>query len=206
MAKFKISLKLQSLEVNIEGEREDIPAISRALSQQLTGLIAPSVATASSSHDGDDSTQTAVPRQAVELVEEVKRKSAKKRAPSKRSVPSSESVESVVDWRHDPIKYGNPSQAWSTANKALWLLYVVGEAADVKELAAKRIADTFNKHFRQSKTITVFNVSRDLGKLKGKAPAAVGEDTTKDPSNWYLTTEGIRVAQGFVAEALGRKE
>ena len=206
MAKFKISLKVQALEVNIEGEREDIPAISRALSQQLTGLITPSVATASVGDGEHDDPQGGSTRQPAQLVDEVKRRPAKRRIASKRPTPGADTSDAAVDWRHDPAKYGSPAQAWSSANKAIWLLYVLSEATDIKELSAKRIADTFNKHFRQAKTILAFNVSRDLGKLKGKAPAPVGEDTTKDPSAWYLTAEGNKVAQGLVAKALGRTE
>lgn len=206
MAKFKISLKVQALEVNIEGEREDIPAISRALSQQLTGLIAPSVGIASLGSDEHEDPQGPSAPQPAQLVEEVKRRTTKKRAASKRPTPGTDATDAPVDWRHDPAKYGSPAQAWSSANKAIWLLYVVSESTDIKELSAKRIADTFNKHFRQAKTILAFNVSRDLGKLKGKAPALIGEDTTKDPTAWYLTTEGTKAAQALVAKALGRTE
>jgi hypothetical protein len=39
MPKFKIRLKIQAFELEVDGEREDIPAINNALQQQFTALI-----------------------------------------------------------------------------------------------------------------------------------------------------------------------
>jgi hypothetical protein len=39
MAKFRIRLKLQALDLDIDGEREYIPAITSAVQQQFAGLI-----------------------------------------------------------------------------------------------------------------------------------------------------------------------
>ena len=41
MAKFRIRLKVQGFELEVDGEREDIPAITAAVQQQLTGLVTP---------------------------------------------------------------------------------------------------------------------------------------------------------------------
>lgn len=41
MAKFRIRLKIQALELEVDGEREDIPAISAAVQKQLAGLVQP---------------------------------------------------------------------------------------------------------------------------------------------------------------------
>ena len=143
------------------------------------------------------------------LVQEVKKR--KKRAAGSRSVAVADSADGsggAVNYRHDAEKYGSAKQTWTTAQKAMWLLYVVGESAGQKELSAAVIASTFNQHFKQSGAIQRGNVGRDLGKLKTKTsggkPPGVAEDTTKNPSLWYLTEEGSRTAQGLVGAALGR--
>ncbi|WP_377158390.1 hypothetical protein ACFJIX_05820 [Roseateles sp. UC29_93] len=213
MAKFKVSLKLQGLEVSIEGEKDDIPALTRGISNQLTGLLAPAIgaATGVSGHQEGEppappTTASASPPAALEMVQEVRRKGSRKPS-SKRSAPATETVSTVVDWPHDPTKFGNPLQTWKTSDKAIWLLYVVANQTSHKDLSARGIADTFNKHFRQSGTILTFNINRDLGKAKTKAgPAVVGEDTTRNPSAWYLTDAGEAYAQSLVAKALGRTE
>jgi len=41
MGKFRIRLKVQGLEVEVDGEREDIPAITSAVNSQLTAQVAP---------------------------------------------------------------------------------------------------------------------------------------------------------------------
>lgn len=70
-------------------------------------------------------------------------------------------------------------------------------------MSGPTIVATFNKHFRQSGQLTTGNVNRDLGVLKGKSPSQIGEDATKEPSAWFLTTEGKTSARKLVQEALG---
>ena len=41
MAKFHVKLKLQGLELEVEGSRDDIPSIRQSLNQQLAGLLEP---------------------------------------------------------------------------------------------------------------------------------------------------------------------
>ena len=86
-----------------------------------------------------------------------------------------------------------------TVDKAIWLLHVVKQ-----ELSGSVLVATFNKHFRQAGMITVSNANRDLGRSKSKSPPFVGEDTTKNPPQWFLTEEGTRQANKLVGDALGR--
>lgn len=87
--------------------------------------------------------------------------------------------------------------------KSLWLLFVATNETDIKEMGSAMITETFNKHFRQSGPILAHNVARDLGRLKKKTPPQVSEDTTQNPSAWFLTEAGIREAQKLVTEARG---
>ena len=195
MGKFKIKMKLTGLELDIEGSKEDIPLIAANLGQQLTGLLGPAAAIAS----GTDASLSSAPAPSpLQMVEEVKRR--KKRATTSRSADAqSDTATAPIDFRHDPVKFGSPKQSWKTSDKAIWLLHVVG-----KELSGAVIAATFNKHFRQAGTITVGNSNRDLGRLKSKSPSVVGEDTTKNPPQWFLTEEGSRQALKLVGDGLGR--
>jgi hypothetical protein len=85
----------------------------------------------------------------------------------------------------------------------MWLLFVAKNESGIKELSAAEITAVFNKHFRQSGAIMRHNVSRDLGKCKSKTPPWVGEDASKNPSVWYLTDEGDKIARKLVGEATG---
>lgn len=197
MTKFKIKMKLSGLELEIEGSKEDIPLIAANLGQQLTGLLGPAAAIASgaapSSPHAPAPSSTPLP-----MVDEVKRR--KKRPTSVRSTDTtSPATNAPLDFRHDPVKFGTPKQSWSTSEKALWLLHVVE-----KELSGAVLVATFNKHFRQAGTINVSHTNRDLGRLKSKSPAVVGEDTTHTPPQWFLTEEGVRQALKLVGDALGR--
>ena len=193
MTKFKIKMKLTGLELEIEGSREDVPLITANLGNQLAGLLRPAAAIAS----GADTSLTPTPA-ALPMVDEVKKR--KRRVTTARSVDGqSDTVSAPIDFRHDPVKFGTPKQSWKTSEKALWLLHVVEQ-----ELSGAVIVATFNKHFRQAGTITTSNANRDLGRLKSKSPAVVGEDTTQTPPRWFLTEEGTRQALKLVGDALGR--
>ncbi|MBL8713427.1 MAG: hypothetical protein JNM12_11040 [Alphaproteobacteria bacterium] len=199
MGKFKIKMKLQGLELEIEGSREDVPLISENLGRQMAGLLQPAGAIV----EGEvSSKQIDLFPQTTDTVI-TKRSRRRKTGTSTVGTSPSEGVATgAIDWRHDPSKFGVPSQTWNTSDKSVWLLYVIAEAAEQKELSAGRIAKTFEKHFRQAGVLKPSNVSRDLGKLKLATPALTGEDTTKDPSLWYLTDAGRKHAQQLIAKSI----
>jgi hypothetical protein len=204
MAKFKIALKVTGLELQIEGSRDDVPLMAHAAGQQLMGLFMP----ASNVVEGEfSSVETpalpAPPSQAPRNSKKGSSSRSKGRSMNGTKPNGATSAE-AIDWVHDPAKWGVPKQEWNTATKAMWLLYVVSREKGVGELSPAVIVATFNKHFRQSGQILANNTSRDLGKLKTKAPALVAEDTTREPKSWFLTQAGIGHAQKLVEEALGR--
>ncbi|MGE5523205.1 MAG: hypothetical protein ACM3SS_05770 [Rhodospirillaceae bacterium] len=196
-SKFRIKLKLQGLELEVEGAREDIPLITRNVGQQLAGMLQPAGAIV----EGKAVMSSPVPQ--GEVISGTATRASKKRVRGGRSDSGSANGADTIDWRHDPQLYGNPKQKWTTADKCIWLMYVAAEAAGVSEMPAGVIGYTFNKHFKQAGTVHIPNVHRDLGNLKAKrTPALVGEDTTKSPSCWFLTQEGRAYAQTLVAQAL----
>jgi len=196
MAKFKIKFKLQGLELEVEGSREDIPLIAESIGQQFTGLLQPAIGIVEG--DAVDITK----KKSNNTIEIQPNQQKKKPRKSKASTTSKTTeVEKVIDWVHNPANWGTPSQSWNPTKKSIWLLYVVQKEKQFNGLSASQITSTFNKHFRQSGIVQASNVSRDLGKAKRNL--LTGEDTTKNPSEWFLTDSGIQEAEKLIQEAKG---
>ncbi len=183
MSKFKIKFKLTGLEIEIEGSREEIPQISRNLGQQLSGMLAPAAGLVQGEViDADRRLAAASPSVTsapAAATPQRKRTGGKKRGKSNGASASpagAGTAEAVVAFSHDAARFGIPRQTWSTAKKALWLLYAVGEQGGPQELTAQQITATFNKQFREAKQIIVQNVARDLGKMKARPRGRPGLD------------------------------
>ena len=202
--KFKISLKLTGLDIQIEGSKEDVPLMTTAIGNQIAGLLAP----ASKIIEGEiTKTNEPISNEILESKNKPKKRrtsSQKNRNLSKSDNDESE-MQKFIDLKHNSSKWGIPLQKWKTVDKSLWLLYILSEERLANELTSRIISDTFNRHFRQSGTIRPNNISRDFGKLKSKAPSLVSENTALSPSKWFLTQAGIIHAKELVEQALGKK-
>lgn len=196
MAKFKIRFKLQGLELDVEGSREDIPEISRQLANQLTGLVNPAMEVIAGSSDEVEAQVVAT----VPAASDTKKRRKRKTFSANNNSSATAEASNELNWVHDPQKWGAPSQSWNTAEKCMWLLYVVEKELATTEMSQPQISATFNKHFKQSKLIKPSNVSRDLGKKKSGKDALVGENTTKSPSTWFLTDAGRKAAEALIAQ------
>jgi len=193
-------MRVQGLEVEVDGTRDDAPAIAHNLSRQFAGLLEPAAHIVEGDVEGDGNGRAT----AVATAEPaVRARSARK---GRRAVPARTSGDGAaeVTWKHDPAKWGSPQQAWSASDKALWLLYVSGQEAQVNDMSSTTIASTFNRLFRQAGMIRAGNLPRDLGRLKTQAPALVGEDATKTPTTWFLTIEGTKKAEDLIKQARGQ--
>src|SRR5262245_26501950 len=182
-------MKLQGLELEIEGSREDIPSIAQNLGNQIAGVLQPTAAIANG---------TALPAQRIPVTidhAEADGQNGRKQ-PRRRRRSNGESAASknatTIEWKHDPAKYGNPRQEWGAGTKALWTLYVVEQELGLTQLSASQLTETFNRKFKHSGQVRGTNVSRDLGNMKGKVPAMVGDDTTKSPIEWFLVEAGSK--------------
>jgi hypothetical protein len=188
MAKFKIRLKVQALELEIDGEREDLPLITNAVNRQFATLVEPTEVIAElpklPSANGNESTTS----------EDGKGKPRKARTPANRT-PAELAI--PIEYRHDAARFGNPIQGWSTLEKVIWMLGVLRDTG-TKEYAAGQIVATFNDKFKAAGKLHPPLVPRELQKAKVLNPAPVGED--KDL--WYLTAEGDRQAKDLVAKVL----
>lgn len=195
MGKYKVKLKITGFEMEIEGSREDVPMISGNLARQLGGFLQP----ASSIVEGEIIEPEAANSQLpLPGVEHVPSKKQRKRRNFTGSKPNDSGDSKAIDWIHDSNKYGIPAQSWTTAQKAMWILYVTNEIGMASEATAGVLTETYNKHFRQFGPIFVNNVARDLGKAKGKKQ--VGENATQSPSTWFLLDEGTKYVQSLIEQ------
>jgi hypothetical protein len=124
----------------------------------------------------------------------------RRRQPRKNAPSNPRQRADAIDFKHDADQYGFPKQNWTTAQKAMWMIYVLAENGEIKEFSASVIAATFNKHFKSFGTILAQNVLRDLGKEKGKS-GAVNSDASQDPMKWYLLEAGKKQIPGLIEEA-----
>jgi len=194
VAKFRIRLKLQGLELEVDGEREDIPAISAAVQQQFAGLVQPAETMA----DGHKQLEAA----GSVIDAEVGKSKAKGKRRVGGKINSDVTAAQPLEFRHDAAKYGNPQQAWNITDKSVWVLHVLKDLKAAPEVSGPQLAATFNHHFKAAGTIHPPHVTRELGKAKVKIPALVGEDRSQDPSRWYVTDEGTRYAQQLIQSVL----
>jgi hypothetical protein len=204
MGKFKVRLKVTGFELEVEGSRDDVPLIADSVGQQFVGLLKPAADIVEGEIVSDDGNSNHPP--AIQESESKKRRTSRRRPTGTGSATPNQAQEAAIDWVHDPAKWGSPQQSWKTAQKAMWLLYVVGKEKHITEVSATQIAQTFNKHFKQAKTILRGNVARDLGKLKMGADAVVSENTTKTPSTWFLTLAGDKLVQELISKTLGQTD
>jgi len=188
MGKFRLRLKLQGLEVEIDGEREDLPAITAAVQKQFSGMVDPiEIAAADGRKQLSEGNGPVLDAEAIK---------DKVRTPRKRSGSrsSAETAGQVIDFRHDSAKYGNPLQDWTLIEKCVWLLEVIEGITSTKEVSGPQLAVTFNNYYKASGKIHPPHVTRDLGKAKVQNPALVGEDKTL----WFLTVAGKAEAQRLI--------
>lgn len=199
MSNSKFSVEVE-LKVKIQGDRGNAGLVSRTLGRQFANALGP-IETIIEGSAQDIPAQPGLPFDAPPVDESNKKQKRRKSSGSTSGAAIGDSAV-AIDFKHEPLKFGNPRQSWPTAKKSMWLLYVVKEVMSVLDMPAPVIAKTFNKHFRQFGAIQVSKVTRDLGRLKSETPVPVQDDATKVGSPWYLTDAGIKKAQALVAEAL----
>jgi len=194
MSKFKIKMKLTGFELEIEGSKDDVPSIQQALSQQLGGLLQPAAGLI------DEAPLPQMKTIEAEAAQQPARNGKAKKRPAQSSARSNsaESDVPLAPWPRDVSKYVSPTQAWNTRDKALWILYVAHQEKIASEASGIQIRDTFNLHYRQAKPITLSNVNRDLGRVKGQL---VGEDMKTTPPSWFLTETGVAAVAQKIKEA-----
>jgi hypothetical protein len=184
MSKLEIEFELTGLKLKIKGEREDVPAAVAAIQRQLGTMMQATGAIANGNGQAPV-VDLPAPRVLEARTEEPSNRG--KRGPRKASGGVRPKV-AAIDFKHDAEKYGFPKQDWSTAKKAMWLLYILTDAGQA-EASASQVADTFNKHFKTFGSILSANVLRDLAKEKGKT-GWINSDNHERSTNLVSTCRG----------------
>lgn len=194
MSKFTVRVKLQGLEIEVDGTKEDAPRIAQKLGQQFGGLLqAPAILAGTNGNAG-----TALVIEGDASSHE-NGSSGARRKPRKTGGGGTKVAADDINLAVDPAKFGSPTQAWTTAQKAIWFLSVAAQTAKMQQLTASSIANNFNKHFRAAGQITSGNVAKYLDKerLKG-TEATVGADTSSGATKYFLTQTGEALAQRLI--------
>ncbi len=185
MSKFTIKVKLQGLEIEVEGTKEDAPRIAQHLGKQIGTLLQSPAALAS----GNVS-----PIIDADVVESQNGTGSTKKKIKKSGGGGTKASADEVSFVPDS-QYGSPQQGWTTAQKSIWFLYIVEKQASITQLTAYSIAKNFNKYFKVSGAINGGNVMKGLEKERLKTPPTVGADQTSGTSKYFLTTAGKTVAE-----------
>ncbi|MEO1009254.1 MAG: hypothetical protein AAFX79_11870 [Planctomycetota bacterium] len=193
MSTFKVKLEVQGFKLEVEGERDDIPLIAENIGRQFTSALEPAANIA----------EGTPPRRPIANTAPATAQSPSKPRRKRNRPATASASENILNWDHNPERWGNPLQTWTTAEKSIWLLYVLEHELGRTAVAGPVLAATFNQHFKQAKTVHPPNVTRDLGKIKTGSNSDVGEDTTTSPSEWYLTSSGKKRAVKLIEQALG---
>jgi hypothetical protein len=184
MSKFTVKVKLQGLEIEVEGTREDAPKIASALGKQIGGLLQAPAALASGN---------GAPTIDAEAIEA--NSGAGQRRKTKRTGAGGGARTSAdeINFVPDP-QYGVPQQDWTMAQKAIWFLYLTEKQINVTQLTAYSIAKNFTKYFKVSGAIDSGNVSKGLEKERVKSPPTVGADQTGGSTKYFLVQAGKALA------------
>jgi hypothetical protein len=206
MAKLEVKFELTGLKFEITGERDDVSLALASLQQQVANL-AQSAASAAGALDGRSpqtgpilNGQVTPAGQLGEIDLPVRGAlvAPVARSKSKRTSGAPRLKVEAVQLTHDVEKYGFPKQEWNTANKAMWLLYVMEMQTAQKEASAHIIAATFKLYFKQFGNPLTHNIVRDLGSCKKKN--LVNSDPTKTPETWYLLAAGKTAMQTLIKD------
>ena len=188
MSKFTIKLKLQGLEIEVEGTKEDAPKIAGQIGRQLGGLLQTPAVLASG--NGNAGIAPIIEGEVTADDGAGKKKRARKAGAGARTPAE------LLTITHDSAQYGSPLQGWTTTQKAIWFLYIAGKQASVTQLTGTNIAKNYNHYFRAAGMIHGSNVNQGLEKerLKG-TNATVNADMTDGTAKYFLTNAGTTVAE-----------
>lgn len=126
---------------------------------------------------------------------------------SRRSANGPSSAGGVaLPWKPNIEKHGNPSPAWASGKKAVWLLDCYskengGSQGEPKGLTIPVVVATYNKHFPHAKPIKSSHVYRDLNNYAAANPPLVTVNRNEDPPVWYIAPAGARVIEDLVKSA-----
>jgi len=207
MSKLEIEFELTGLKLKIKGDSDEVAGKVADLQRQVQGVMntigaitqgasAPALAPAPAAQNGAVNPAHKV----IEAVTENASTARKGKAPGPRKGAPKAPRAEPVDLKHDVEKYGFPQQEWNTAQKAMWLLYVLSNQTGQHEYSAPVLAATFNKHFKSFGSVLAHNLARDLNAQKRKT-GWVNSDATQEPPTWLLLEVGKKAMAKLIEES-----
>jgi hypothetical protein len=194
MPKLEIEFEITGVKLRIKGESEDVVARATDVQRRLQGAVQALGAVGDGALSAAPPPAVALPPAAPVTLDA---DATRTRRTTRRTSGGTRQKADALELTHDPEKYGFPKQDWTTAVKAMWLLYMLEQQTTHKEASAPAIADTFNKYFREFGVIRQNNVTRDLATLKGKGKS-VNNDPAKEPQTWYLLEDGKKEVEALL--------
>lgn len=204
MAQARVKVKLEgfkmevgAFEVEIIGERAEVPQLKAAAMDHVRNLLTPSTAIV------ETSAQRALPLEGLATPPERPATSTPNRS-GRRSNSASRANRSgaegvPLDWKPDTQRWGTPSIKWSNFEKGAWLMYCYAQEVGDKGLPAPVVAATFNKHYPQAKLIQLRYLERDLTRSTQGEEPKVAEDPSQNPALWHLTEFGRALVKQLIA-------
>lgn len=209
MPKVKVTLggfklEVAKFEVEVTGERNEIPALRDAAMKHVQGVLSrggqviDGAAVQGALPFGNSGKPIEVTTTAEVDVTTPKRGQRRGRLSAKHTGSTNAAP---LEWKPDPQRFGEPKVDWSNFEKGAWLLYCHMKENSSQGLAAEVITATFNKHFPKFKQIVFSYLGRDLQRNATKAEPYVTEDSSMTPSTWYLTEYGEKLVENLIAKA-----
>ena len=197
MASFKF--KLTGLEIEFDGTPDEVLQVQKSAQANLGAIIQagmnptqPAVAAIAATVEDVDNEEVAESREGG--------KSKSNATPRKRGTKMR--PRRVIDMAIDPNVHGTPTQDMSTAEKALYTLYLATKIAGVDGLSNASIVATYEKYFSRSGNIRATNVSRDFNLRKySQGPEAIVSLKPSDKGSfWMLTNKGMAAGEQIAAK------
>ncbi|MCW5768333.1 MAG: hypothetical protein KIT19_06595 [Phycisphaeraceae bacterium] len=197
MSKFKMKLKLTGLEIEVEGNREDIPLMTQNIGSQFAGLLEP----AANVVEGESPSPRKVTNDAMPAsqVESKPRPSRKKRNGGGGGGGS----RSTLEIKPDHELWGVPTQDWTGTDKSIWLLQVLAGNGHTDGGTANEISTLFNEHFLTAGKLSRQNVDTLLRKVANGSEALV---VRSNNGKFSLTQKGLARAATLVSEVKPKAE
>jgi hypothetical protein len=105
MSKFSVKIRLQGLEIEVEGSQDTAPRIAQRVGEQIGALVKPPLLIEMGKHGASGS----------DTSDDHEDRTKKK----KKSGGGGKASADDVTLTHDPSQHGSPSQEWTTVQKAM---------------------------------------------------------------------------------------
>lgn len=193
MAKFKMKFKVTGLELEIEGDRADIPLMTQNLGTQFAGMLEP----AANIVEGESPSPKSVTNDAKPAAQ-IEDKPGGGRARRKNfSGGASGAPKTVITLTPDHDRWGTPSQDWTGVDKSVWLLHVLAESGHKGGATANELSQLFNEHFLQAGRLSRQNADRVLRDVSTGSDALVNRSNA---GKFVLVQKGSTRALALVQQ------